>query len=79
MGLFATHYSILVEEFLYKNNVYIGHMGYSADEKTKRINFLYKLREGKCNESFGLNVARMVGINEAILDKAESIANVMKK
>lgn len=51
-------------------------MGYleseSVDDVTDapRITFLYKLRRGIAPASFGLNVARMAGIDSAILREA---------
>ena len=36
---------------------------------------MYKLVDGKCAESYGLNVARMASIPEAIVEKANLISN----
>jgi DNA mismatch repair protein MSH6 len=63
MGLFATHYNILVEDFLFDSKVSVYHMSYIVNEGTKDIRFMYKLKQGKCDESFAVNVARMVNIN----------------
>lgn len=46
-------------------------MAYEVDERSKRIIFLYKMRDGYCNQSFAFNVARAVGLSEKILKKAE--------
>jgi DNA mismatch repair protein MSH6 len=63
VGLFATHYNILVEDFLFNTKVSIYHMSYLVNEENKQIRFMYKLKEGKCEESFAVNVARMVNID----------------
>lgn len=49
LGLFATHYNILVEEFMFNNNVSIHHMSYLVNEDTRQIKFLYRLKAGKCD------------------------------
>lgn len=53
-------------------------MSYVVNEETKRIRFLYRLKPGKSSESFGVNVARMVGVNDWIIQKAEQLAAIMK-
>ncbi len=82
--LFSTHYHILVDEFETKKNVEFYHMAYHLDPKNEKVLFLYKLREGKCSKSFGLNVAKMVGIPENVIqtakDKADEFEeNLLKK
>ena len=36
---------------------------------------LYKLRLGECPKSFGINVAKSVGIKNCIIEKAEMKSN----
>lgn len=79
LGFFATHYYILVEEFLFNRNVSINHMSYLVNGDTRQIKFMYRLKEGRCDESFAVNVARMVGIDNEIIDKAEELAQTMRK
>ncbi len=38
------------------------------------MTFLYKLTDGVCPKSYGMNVASMAGIQEKIVDRAEKIA-----
>lgn len=38
--------------------------------KDNKVIFLYKLKEGACEASFGINVAKVVGIHESIIKKA---------
>ena len=73
--LFSTHYHILVDEFETNKNVEFYHMAYQLDPKNEKVIFLYKLREGKCSKSFGLNVAKIVGIPENVLQTAKHKAD----
>ena len=41
-----------------------------------RVTFLYKLVEGVCPESFGLNVARLSMIPESVLSRAKEVADM---
>lgn len=44
------------------------------DTKSQRITFLYTLGEGVCPKSFGINVARLAGLPEAVLKNAQRIS-----
>lgn len=50
------------------------HMGFFEDTERKMITFLYKLKPGRCPRSYGMNVARLAGIPDTIVQKAEIIA-----
>lgn len=56
--LFATHYHILLEEFQNSQNVCFYNMACYVKEKEEKVIFLYKLKEGTCQSSFGINVAK---------------------
>jgi len=43
----------------------------------ERIIFLYKLKDGRAEQSFGINVAKVVKIKQSILDLAEKRAAMM--
>lgn len=56
-----------------------GHMAFVQGEEGekggeegagRRMTFLYKLTEGEAGRSYGLNVARMAGMDEALLERA---------
>ena len=47
--------------------------------KDEKIIFLYKLIEGNVSKSFGLNVARKVGVGEDIISIAEGKSGEMNK
>lgn len=40
----------------------------------EQITFLYTFTEGPCPMSFGLNVARMAGVNKRVLMNAKKMA-----
>lgn len=66
--LFATHFRILVEEAKLIKGVSNVHMAcYVEGDK---VVFLYRLRSGDCPASFGINVAKAVGINSSIIKRA---------
>ena len=72
--LFATHYHILLDEFRDNRNVKFYHMAAKTDTEHERIIFLYKLIEGECSNSFGLNIAKISGLPEEALKVARKKA-----
>ena len=68
--LFSTHYHMLLDDFRDKKGIATYHMAYQANEKGDKVTFLYKFKRGECPLSFGINVARMAGIKQKILDRA---------
>ncbi|CAO3674545.1 unnamed protein product [Umbelopsis vinacea] len=74
LGLFSTHYQTLCQEFERAPEVVNMHMAYHVDENERDITFLYKLAEGACQKSFGMNVANMAGIPKSIVDQADQAA-----
>ncbi|CAD8048051.1 unnamed protein product [Paramecium primaurelia] len=71
--LFATHFRILVEEAKLISEVTNVHM--ACYIQNGKVIFLYRLKEGACEASFGINVAKVVGIENSIITKAEDMAN----
>lgn len=70
IGFFSTHYSNLVEEFTHHPEVKFQNMDFLLGEDGRDVTFLYKLVDGVCRHSHGLNVARMAGIQESVIDAA---------
>ena len=70
MTLFSTHYHMLLDDFRDTKHVDLYHMACKQDEDGETITFLYKFIKGECPQSFGLNVARMSGLPDAIVDEA---------
>ena len=74
--MFATHYHELTqlqEKFNGINNLTI-----SAEEKGDDIVFLRKIVEGSTNRSYGIQVAKLAGINKDIIDRANEILSLIE-
>jgi len=69
--LFATHYHELTELALTKPRVKNFHV--AVKEWNDRVIFLRKLVEGGTSRSYGIQVARLAGLPEAVLDRAKEI------
>lgn len=74
LGFFSTHYSNLVDEFVHHPEVIFQNMDFLLGEDGRDVTFLYKLVDGICSHSHGLNVARMAGIEESIIDRAAEMS-----
>ncbi|CAG8545247.1 8999_t:CDS:2, partial [Paraglomus occultum] len=79
VGLFSTHYVRLTDEFKSDRAVKLMHMQCEVNEEERRVTFLYKLINGVCPRSYGLNVARMAGVPEVVVSRAEEIAEEFEK
>lgn len=74
IGFFATHYHSLAEEFASHPEVSNKRMRIHVDEEQKQITFLYKLEPGVAQGSFGMHCAKMCGIADKIIERAEVAA-----
>uniref|UniRef100_A0A4W5KPE9 MutS homolog 3 (E. coli) n=1 Tax=Hucho hucho TaxID=62062 RepID=A0A4W5KPE9_9TELE len=92
LTLFVTHYPTLCElEKVYPLHVGNFHMAFLLNEpdiatddvavRPEFITFLYQLTEGAAGQSYGLNVARLAEIPEAVLHiaarKAQELENIV--
>ncbi|RLN74936.1 hypothetical protein BBJ28_00021883 [Nothophytophthora sp. Chile5] len=69
--MFATHYHSLVEEYADNDRVSLGHMGCIVDpENDRKVTFLYKLEDGMCPKSYGINVAMLAKLPEEVIECA---------
>lgn len=69
--LFATHYhelTGLAGEFPLLANAHMAVEG--ARAPGQRLRFLYRLKEGPTNESFGIHVAKIAGLPKPVIDQA---------
>jgi len=76
--LFATHYHLLTEEFKANPNVGLFHMGCFVEKEEDghdHVTFLYKLQQGALCNSFGLNVGRLSGMSDDILERAGNVSS----
>ncbi|GJJ79056.1 DNA mismatch repair protein MSH6 [Entomortierella parvispora] len=78
LGLFSTHYGTLTSEFERDPNVALKHMACQVDQVNREVTFLYKLVEGVCEKSYGMNVAHMAGVPRSIVERAELMANAFE-
>jgi len=73
--LFATHY----HELAGIDNPAMANRSMDVDERSGKIVFLRKVREGPASESYGLHVAALAGIPERVLKRAGEIMLWRKK
>ena len=72
--LFATHYhelSLIVHPRMANRSMEVL-------DRDGKIIFLRKLREGPAAESYGLHVARLAGLSESVLERAERIMDRLR-
>lgn len=89
IGLFATHYRPIADEYASKYSSSINKIGQQGEgtcpvkcmymscvveEGKKSISFLYRLVSGISPRSFGLHVARMAGLPEDVVLDAEKVS-----
>ena len=72
--LFSTHYHALCEEFASDPRVSLQHMTCYVDPEADEVTFLYKLAEGVASKSYGMNVAKLAGVESTIVDRATAKA-----
>jgi len=69
--LFATHYHELTQ--LAQNKTRVKNLNIAVKEWNDEIIFLRKLVQGGTNRSYGIQVARLAGIPNAVIDRAKRI------
>ena len=79
--LFATHYHELTRLAVSLPKLANAHMAVEGTKGLKGgdLRFLYKLKEGPTNESFGVHVARLAGLPKAVIDRAWGILDELEK
>src|SRR4030042_221254 len=75
--LFATHYHELTELVLTKERVKNYNM--AGKEWGGEIIFLRKIVEGGTNRSYGIQVARLAGLPQRVIDRAKEILSNLEK
>ncbi|NLN60148.1 MAG: DNA mismatch repair protein MutS [Deltaproteobacteria bacterium] len=71
--MFATHYHQLTELSVTRRGV--RNYNIAVKEWGNRIIFLRKIIEGGTNRSYGIQVARIAGVDDAVIDRAGEILN----
>lgn len=75
--LFATHYHELTE--LAENLPGAKNYQIIASEKDGEIIFLHKLQKGKASKSYGIAVARLAGLPQSVIQRAEEVLEKLEK
>eukprot|EP00850_Spirogloea_muscicola_P017997 SM000160S02538 [mRNA] locus=s160:118607:128498:+ [translate_table: standard] len=78
LGLFSTHYHRLADDHSDDPKVGLYHMACKVRDSCEghvsssapEVTFLYKLAEGACPKSYGINVARLAGMPESVICRA---------
>lgn len=69
--MFATHYHELTELSMQLTNLVNVHV--STLEENGEVTFLHKISEGPADKSYGIHVAKIAGLPEAVLKRADYI------
>lgn len=85
--LFATHYHELTQLAGQLPLLANAHMGVEGNQKTGaastqasgNLRFLYQLREGPTNDSFGIHVAQIAGLPKPVIDRAWKVLQELEK
>ena len=80
-------YHSLLEDWKNEPSIKLGHMeciveddeenddDNTASERKNNITFLYTLGDGPCPKSFGVNVARLAGLPDDVLQRAKRVSS----
>ena len=77
LTLFATHYFELTELPQYVSAAHNLHL--KAREHNGKVVFLYQVLEGPANQSYGVQVAKLAGIPEEVLETAKQRLNFLEE
>lgn len=75
--LFATHYHELTE--LEGTIPGVFNEQVTGSRKGGQVVFLHQVKEGSCDSSFGIDVARLAGVPESVTLRAQSILRMLEK
>ena len=71
--LFTTHYHDIIEWCQKEPKIDLFFMDSNVNNETKDITFLYKFKQGICPESYGIEVAKLAGIPDRVIERANEI------
>ncbi|KAF4364558.1 hypothetical protein G4B88_012140 [Cannabis sativa] len=72
-GMFSTHYHRLAIDYQKDPKVQLCHMACQVGSSVgaiEEVTFLYRLTHGACPKSYGVNVARLAGLPNSVLENA---------
>jgi len=73
--LFATHY----HELSYMHHANLANRSMDVLEENNEIIFLRKLKEGSAAESYGIHVARLAGLSDEVVERAQEIMDTLRQ
>jgi DNA mismatch repair protein MutS len=78
--LFATHYHELIKLASTLPLLANTHMAVEATKtgRSEDLRFLYELREGPTNESFGIHVAKLAGLPKAVIERSWKVLSELE-
>lgn len=75
----------MLEDWKNDQSIKLGHMeciveddNEEGPESKHNITFLYTLGDGPCPKSFGVNVARLAGLPDDVLQKAKAVSSLFE-
>ncbi|MDR2558648.1 MAG: DNA mismatch repair protein MutS [Oscillospiraceae bacterium] len=74
--LFATHYHELIA--LERKNAGIRNFSAAASKRGDELHFLHKIVEGGVDDSYGIEVAKLAGVPEKVINSAKESLKVME-
>lgn len=80
LTLFSTHYHMLMEEYANDPLISMYHMACRVDPTNEQtdVTFLYKFIQGTCPKSYGMNVAHLAGLPEAVVQRAVQMSDIFE-
>jgi DNA mismatch repair protein MutS len=75
--LFATHYHELIG--LERKNSGIRNFSAAASKRGDELHFLHKIVEGGVDDSYGIEVAKLAGVPEKVINSAKESLRVMER
>jgi DNA mismatch repair protein MutS len=77
--LFATHYHELTDLDSVHKGLFNLNVGVSYNPETGKMVFLHEIKNGPSNKSYGIEVARLAGIPNEVIDRAKEILFELEK
>lgn len=75
--MFSTHYHELTS--LEETDSTIKNVHVQVHEDKDEITFLYKVKKGPADKSYGINVAKLAGLPDSVLTRAKSLLKVFEQ
>ncbi|GAA5837892.1 hypothetical protein JCM9279_004059 [Rhodotorula babjevae] len=81
IGFFATHFTLLTEDYSYHPEIRLANMqtSFESNDDGRDVVFLYKLIEGSAPKSYGPHVAAMAGLPSDLVDRAIGISKTFEE